>query len=134
MIRNRMLSKEEEIPDSVTVTRIDQDRINKFSTLHQKRGLLEAELERKNEEKTDLSELLDELELADDEELFPLKIGDSFYHLPAEEVREHLEASSERMGKEIEAFEEKVEGIKKEMSELKVVLYAKFGKAINLEA
>lgn len=38
------------------------------------------------------------------------------------------------MAKEIEEFEEKVDTVKKEMSELKVVLYAKFGKAINLEA
>ena len=74
------------------------------------------------DEKTDLSELLDELDLVDDEDLFPLRIGNSFCHLPAEEVREHLEASLVRLGKDIEEFEEKVEDVKKENDELKVLL------------
>jgi len=33
------------------VTRADQDQINRFSTLHQKQGLLKEELEAKNQEK-----------------------------------------------------------------------------------
>ena len=44
-----------------------------------------------------------------------------------------LEASTADIDKEIEAIEAKLEGGREEMDRLKVGLYAKFGKAINLE-
>lgn len=44
-----------------------------------------------------------------------------------------LEASTAEIDREIEAIEAKLEGGREEMDKLKVGLYAKFGKAINLE-
>lgn len=74
-----------------------------------------------------------ELELADEDELVPYRIGDSFFHLPLEEVQALLEAGSERIQTEIDELENRIDGNRERMDELKVVLYAKFGKAINLE-
>ncbi|CUS14901.1 unnamed protein product [Tuber aestivum] len=155
-MNRRMLSREDESTTEVTVTREDQDRINKFSTLHQKQGLLKDELEKKSQEKEYIEDVSNELELADEDDLIPFltppplyqhqpssgltlidyaryKIGDSFFHLPLEEAMHLLEASKEEVGKEVEEIAEKMEANEGVMNSLKVDLYAKFGKAINLE-
>lgn len=74
-----------------------------------------------------------ELELADEDELVPYKIGDSFFHLSLEEVQELLEQSTAKIDEEIEEIESKIDGNRKTLEVLKVELYAKFGKAINLD-
>jgi prefoldin subunit 4 len=53
------------------VRREDQEKINKFSTLHQKETRLEDELKAKLKEKEDLEEISMELELVDEEEKVP---------------------------------------------------------------
>ncbi|KAH0343826.1 hypothetical protein KCU84_g9130, partial [Aureobasidium melanogenum] len=75
MMSRRMLSKEEE-GEETEVRREDQDKINRFSTLHQKEKLLQAELKTKEKEKEDLEEVSSELELADEDEKVSYKIGD----------------------------------------------------------
>jgi prefoldin subunit 4 len=131
------------------VTREDQDRINRFSTLHQKQSLLKEELEAKlvspslppssppvntpQQEKEYLVDVTSELELADEDELVPYKIGDSFFHLPLEEVQELLEKSTAKIEEDIEEIEHKIDANRETMEALKVELYAKFGKAINLD-
>ncbi|KAB8300565.1 hypothetical protein EYC80_000723 [Monilinia laxa] len=82
-MQRRMLSKEDEAAagaDEVEVRREDQDKINRFSRLHQRELGLEDELKLKNKEKEDLEDVSGELELADEDELIPYKIGDSFIH------------------------------------------------------
>lgn len=74
-----------------------------------------------------------ELELADEDELVPYKIGDSFFHLPLEEVQGLLEQSTAKIDEEIGEIESKINGNRQTLEELKVELYAKFGKAINLD-
>lgn len=82
------MSKDEE-GEETEVRREDQDKINRFSTLHQKEKLLQAELKTKEvlirllspepnvtesltaysqKEKEDLEEVSSELELADEDE------------------------------------------------------------------
>lgn len=61
------------------------------------------------------------------------KIGDSFLHLPLEDVQGLLEKSAQAVTEEIEGLEERIEKNDEAMKALKVKLYAKFGKAINLE-
>lgn len=53
--------------------------------------------------------------------------------LPQPEVLELLEASTKDIDKEVTSLEEKLEGVQEEMQELKVSLYARFGRSINLE-
>ena len=103
-------------------------------------------------EKEDLDDISNELELADEEDKIPYanpylselfvwnrltcysyKIGDSFISLPLPEVQEMLSTSTEKIEEEVTAVEEKLSTIREEMTQLKVQLYARFGRSINLE-
>ena len=102
-------------------------------------------------EKEDLDDVSNELELADEEDKVPYaslfyeaslrsvltcnryKIGDSFISLPLPEVQEMLSTSTEKIEEEVTAVDEKLSTIREEMTQLKVELYARFGRSINLE-
>ncbi|KAF1733869.1 Prefoldin subunit 4 [Beauveria bassiana] len=152
LLQRRMLSKEEEnAGQEVEVRREDQDKINRFSRLHQRELLLEEELKAKNvcftclvvsgfslttaqqKEKEELDDLSTELELADEDEKIRYRIGDAFFHLPLEQAQEMLSTATTRIEEDTGALEEKISTIKEQMTELKVDLYARFGKQINLE-
>jgi len=131
-----MLSKEDEEAtgkEEVEVRREDQDKINRFSRLHQRETTLEEQLKAKHKEKEDLEEISTELELADEDELIPYKIGDSFVSLPLPDVQTLLSSSTEQIDEEVTKLEETLSGVQDEMKELKVALYARFGRSINLE-
>jgi prefoldin subunit 4 len=49
------------------------------------------------------------------------------------EVQELLSTSTSRIEEEVAVVEEKLNTIREEMSQLKVQLYARFGRSINLE-
>ncbi|SMQ47626.1 unnamed protein product [Zymoseptoria tritici ST99CH_3D7] len=136
MLSRRMLSREEEatIGEEKEVRREDQEKINRFSRLHSREKILEDELKVKQKDKEDLEEISGELELADEDDKVPYKIGDSFFSLPVPEVQELLSASVERIDGEVERAEEKLTELREEMQELKEALYGRFGKSINLEA
>ncbi|KAL8653913.1 MAG: hypothetical protein Q9210_001828 [Variospora velana] len=73
-MQRRMLSKEDEAAvgnDELEVRREDQDKINRFSRLHQRETLLEEDLKGRAKEKEDLEEISSELELADEDEKIP---------------------------------------------------------------
>ncbi|KAK4236715.1 Prefoldin subunit-domain-containing protein [Achaetomium macrosporum] len=135
MMSRRMLTKEEEdaMGDEVEVRREDQDKINKFSRLHQHELSIVEELKAKNKEKEELDDITTELELADEVETVPYKIGDAFFHVSLELAQEMLGISTARIEEEIGTLEDKLENIREEMTQLKVELYARFGKTINLE-
>jgi len=61
------------------------------------------------------------------------QIGDSFISLPLPEVQEMLSTSTEKIEADVSVLEEKLSGIREEMEGLKVELYARFGRSINLE-
>ncbi|KAF2843563.1 MFS general substrate transporter [Patellaria atrata CBS 101060] len=130
-MQRRMLSKEDEAAtggEEVVVRREDQDRINKFSRLHQRELALEEEVKAKQKDKEDLEEVSNELELVDEDEKVPYKIGDCFVHLPQAEVMTLLSDSTERIEKDVSSAEEKLSKVRDEMQELKVALYARFGR------
>ncbi|THZ86944.1 hypothetical protein D6C84_02097 [Aureobasidium pullulans] len=140
--------------EETEVRREDQDKINRFSTLHQKEKLLQADLKTKEvrsrlnmrvqnymvdlyivqKEKEDLEEVSSELELADEDEKVSYKIGDSFFLLPLPEVQELLAASIEKIDSDVTAVEGKLSELREEMQQLKTALYGRFGRSINLEA
>ncbi|OHF02400.1 prefoldin subunit [Colletotrichum orchidophilum] len=155
MLSRRMLTKadEESVGDEVEVRREDQDKINKFSRLHQRELIIEEELKDKSvsqiptvrqatssnvsvplqKEKEELDDLSTELELADEDETVPYKIGDAYFHVSQPQAIEMLEQASTKIEEDVEGLESKLETIKEEMNQLKVELYARFGKSINLE-
>ncbi|KAI1364818.1 Prefoldin subunit-domain-containing protein [Xylaria arbuscula] len=134
-MNRRMLSKDDEATtgDEVEVRREDQDKINKFSRLHQRELNLQEELKSKNKEKEELDDVTMELELADEDESVPYKIGDTFFHLLLEKAQKMLASSTERIEEEVSELEDKIGTTKDEMQQLKVELYARFGRSINLE-
>ncbi|KAL4818575.1 Prefoldin subunit-domain-containing protein [Aspergillus spinulosporus] len=137
MMSHRMLSKEDEAAignsEDTEVRREDQEKINRFSRLHQRETVLEEKLKGKQKDKEDLEEISTELELADEDELVPYKIGDSFVHLPLEEAQTLLASSTEQIDSEVAKLEETLSDLRDEMQQLKVALYARFGRSINLE-
>ncbi|KAJ6263633.1 hypothetical protein Dda_2201 [Drechslerella dactyloides] len=133
-MNRRMLTREEESAAETPVTLADQTAINTFSILHSRHSVLTATLTEKRTEKEYLSDVTNELELSDDDDLVPYKIGDAFVSLRVEEVRELLEQESRGIDEEIEELESRVRSEQGKMDELKVQLYAKFGRSINLEA
>ncbi|KAK6352954.1 hypothetical protein TWF696_004947 [Orbilia brochopaga] len=133
-MNRRMLSREDESAVETPVTLADQTAINTFSTLHSRHSILTATLSEKRTEKEYLSDVSNELELSDDDDTVPYKIGDAFVLLRVEEVRELLEKESQEIDEEIEELEGRVRSEQSKMDELKVQLYAKFGRSINLEA
>ncbi|KAF2726136.1 prefoldin subunit 4 [Polychaeton citri CBS 116435] len=136
MFSRRMLTREEEAEagEEKEVRKEDQDRINKFSRLHMKEKNLEEDLQIKQKDKEDFEEILNELELADEDDKVPYKIGDSFVSLPVSEVQEFLTESIEKIDGQVTSVEEKISEVREEMVDLKAALYGRFGKSINLEA
>ncbi|PHH81373.1 hypothetical protein CDD82_943 [Ophiocordyceps australis] len=133
-MQRRMLSKEEEAgAEEVEVRRQDQDKINRFSRLHQRQLAMSEELKLKNKEKEELDDLSTELELVDEEEQVRYRIGDAFFHVPLEQAQAMLEAVSKKIDGETWELEQGMSSLRDEMSQLKVELYARFGKQINLE-
>ncbi|KAK3320692.1 Prefoldin subunit-domain-containing protein [Cercophora scortea] len=134
-MNRRMLTKAEEeaAGEEIEVRREDQDKINKFSRLHQHELSIEEELKGKNKEKEELDDITTELELAEEEDLVPYKIGDAFFHVQLPQAQEMLAVSGAKVEEQIDELEEKLGTIREEMTQLKVELYARFGRTINLE-
>jgi len=65
--------------------------------------------------------------------LHSYKIGDSFFSLALPEVQELVSSSTAGIEEDVEKLEGKLNGLREEMSELKVALYGRFGRSINLE-
>ncbi|MCJ1440191.1 MAG: hypothetical protein MMC23_000674 [Stictis urceolatum] len=136
MLQRKMLSKEDEEQmggEEAEVRREDQEKINKFSRLHARVEVLEEELKVKAKDREDLEEVSSELELADEDEKVSYKIGDAFIMLPLEEAQEMLSAATSKIEEEVTAVEERLGSVRGEMQELKIQLYARFGRSINLE-
>ncbi|EAW07309.1 tubulin-binding prefolding complex subunit GIM3 [Aspergillus clavatus NRRL 1] len=136
MMHTRMLSKEDEASpgsEENEVRREDQEKINRFSRLHQRETVLEDQLKAKQKDKEDLEEISMELELADEEELVPYKIGDAFFQLPLADAQSLLTTSSEQIDEQVSKLEETLGDVRDELQQLKVALYARFGRSINLE-
>lgn len=61
------------------------------------------------------------------------KIGESFFHVTVTQAQEMLETSTTKIEEDISSLEDKLNTAREEMTQLKVELYARFGRSINLE-
>ncbi|KAG6375660.1 Prefoldin subunit 4 [Boletus reticuloceps] len=129
----RMLAEEEESDDAAEVTWEDQERINTFSKLNTRLRGIEDRLEALKQEKEALDDLATELELTDEDNIVLYKIGDAFLHLPQPLALSRLEKDNDDISAQLVALSATAEECDKGMKALKVVLYAKFGRAINLD-
>lgn len=115
------------------VTWEDQQKINKFSTLVTAKDDYISELEKAKSEKEYLDDLALELELVDDEEKINYKIGEAFILMKASDAVTRIEKENEDLDSKITNLGSKIDELDETLNELKVQLYAKFGKNINLE-
>ncbi|KAI9592168.1 Prefoldin subunit-domain-containing protein [Syncephalis fuscata] len=127
----RMLEKDEEADTEVAWA--DQQHINEFSRLNTKVSDWEDQLADKKKEKEFIDDLLGELELADEDEPVRYKIGEAFVELPLEQVQERLAKEQSVLTDQIDKIDEQMSTAQTRMTELKAILYGKFGKAINLD-
>lgn len=65
--------------------------------------------------------------------MVPYKIGDAFFDMKVEEVIGMLEKKAQGVEEEMESVRGKVAERREKMEQLKTVLYAKFGRGINLD-
>ncbi|KAH7910100.1 Prefoldin subunit 4 [Hygrophoropsis aurantiaca] len=129
----RMLSSEEENDDAAEVTWEDQQRINTFSKLNTRKKSIQDKLEEMKQEKDALDDLTMELELMDEDETVLYTPSTTFLHLPLPAAQAHLARTLAALVDELHVLEEREEACEKEMQALKAALYAKFGRAINLD-
>lgn len=108
--------------------------INTFSKLVNRLSLREEELKDKSQDKEYLEDLENELELVDEDELVPYKIGDAFMNIKLDQVQIRLQQDKEAVDREVETLQDELSEIKEEMSALKVKLKLKFGDSINLDS
>lgn len=128
----RLLDKDDE-KDEDQVTWEDQQRINSFSKLNTRIRRLQEQMITLKEEKEALEDLSTELELADEDESVIYKIGESFVHLSHAKAMKRLQSDQEEIDSQVSNLSSAADECDRDMKELKVQLYAKFGKSINLD-
>lgn len=61
------------------------------------------------------------------------KVGEAFLHMPLPRALKRLERDQAGIASQVSSLSDSADQCEKEMKELKIVLYAKFGRAINLD-
>lgn len=128
-----LLPPEDEDADGIEVAWEDQQRINTFSKLNNRLTDIRDQLQTKNEEKEYYDDLETDLELADDDQPVMYKIGEAFFFLSLPQAKKQLRKDLKVYNNDIGDLQRRADECEKGMKELKVLLYAKFGKQINLE-
>lgn len=113
------------------MTFADQQNINQFSRLNQRLGDLEYDLSQLESSQEALNEINDELMLLDEDQPILYKLGDGFISMLKDQAEERLESDVKEVEDEIKELRAKKEQCEKEMEELKIPLYAKFGDNIS---
>ncbi|KAF0268315.1 hypothetical protein FOG51_01904 [Hanseniaspora uvarum] len=120
--------------NNVEVTQEDQNKINEFSKLILRQEKIKAILDSLHDEKEYIDELSLELELMDEDEKLPYKLGDSaFINMKVSKIIKLLETDLEEMNAKEEELAKQVDDLEETLKELKQTLYAKFGNNINME-
>ena len=111
----------------------DQQKINKFSTLINKKDENLEVLKKLKEEKEYLDDLSLEIELLDEDEKIQYKVGEVFIFMKVNKVIEKIEVDNEVLTEKISNIESSVDEIDDLLESYKKQLYARFGNNINLE-
>jgi prefoldin subunit 4 len=127
------LAKNATYDEDVHISYEDQSKINKFAINNSKLHDVKDEIVLKKKELQNLNDAIDELVLLDDSTSVPFLYGEVFAHLTLENANEELEKHKQKLENELSELENKQASIKKVLEDLKVYLYGKFGKKINLE-
>lgn len=118
---------------STEVSWEDQQKINKFSSLINKKDELTALVGKYKQEKEYIEDLSMEIELLDEDEKIQYKIGEVFMFLKVNVAVERIEKENEKLDEQISTTSEEIDEIEEKLDDLKKALYTKFGNNINLE-
>merc|ERR1711934_1216959 len=83
--------------------------------------------------KVDQDDASQEMQLAMEDDCAKLVVGDCFVAVDNDEAEEYVDKKTEVLQAELEEWADKADKCQADMGELKTLLYAKFGKSINLE-
>eukprot|EP00037_Helgoeca_nana_P032348 m.413452 g.413452 ORF g.413452 m.413452 type:complete len:148 (+) comp29102_c0_seq1:35-478(+) len=130
-----MVDKSDE--KDVPILKEDQESINKFARFSNQVQSLEGELEHKQTEMENIKDALASVEefgiTAEEDDKLRLSVGECFIEVSTDVAEERLAGMTTQAEADVTAINAEIAGCKKEMEGLKVILYAKFGKTINLE-
>ncbi|KAF9562495.1 Prefoldin, subunit 4 [Agrocybe pediades] len=129
----QMAVAETENENSEEVTWEDQQQINTFSKLNNKIRIIKERLEELKQEKDAYDEVATEIELPDEDEMILYRIGEAFVHLPQARAVKRLEKDQASVDARVAQLAGQADDCETQMAKLKQRLYAKFGKAINLD-
>lgn len=117
---------------AVQITFEDQKSINRFSRLNMDIHDTEREVKNQEEKLHSYEDALDEVDLAC-EDRTTLMVGESFVSLTTTDAMERLQQKKTICDAALEKARAEQEAMVKEMDDLKIHLYAKFGNLINLD-
>eukprot|EP00551_Chaetoceros_affinis_P003835 CAMPEP_0203633042 /NCGR_PEP_ID=MMETSP0088-20131115/211_1 /ASSEMBLY_ACC=CAM_ASM_001087 /TAXON_ID=426623 /ORGANISM="Chaetoceros affinis, Strain CCMP159" /LENGTH=133 /DNA_ID=CAMNT_0050486245 /DNA_START=49 /DNA_END=450 /DNA_ORIENTATION=+ len=126
-----MLAKEEE--NDAEVRREDQENINSFGRFNARLQEVKEEIEglkKKMEQSDDAST---ELMMGSGDNVM-LHLGNAFFETSEDNATEYCEEEVEKMQEALDTLVNEEDDIVEQMAKLKVILYGRFGKSINLEA
>lgn len=124
-----MLAKEDE--SSEKISKVDQEKINMFAKLNNKLGDIKDELAVLKKEKDNLEDASGELVLADEGVKF--QVGEVYVDVSSEEAEKLVAGLTAENAANVARLEAEKASVLDQMGALKVQLYAKFGRSINLE-
>ncbi|KAJ8898109.1 hypothetical protein PR048_003469 [Dryococelus australis] len=123
------------VPDSdVHITFDDQQKINKFARYNARFEDLKEQLKSKKNDLQNLDDAAEELLLSDDSDMIPYAMGEVFVYRSVPNIQVMIEQAKEKVHTEIASLEAQAAELESIMSDMKTLLYAKFGNHINLEA
>jgi len=122
--------------DTKEVTKVDQEKINKFSRYNQQLVDIDTAVDKRKKivtDITDATEIVDDLAIVEEDAPVWFRIGESFFLQTCDSIGDHIEQEKVRLQTELDRFTSEKKTIEDEMDKLKVSLYAKFGDQIHLE-
>jgi len=129
-----MLARPAEEESDAEVRREDQDRINKFAGLNAKLQEIQSERAFLKRELEGLDDASTELMMGTGDTVLLLFGGEAFCETTEDDAVQFCEGQVEKLQATVDKLVEEEAAIVAEQAELKKILYARFGKSINLES
>ena len=114
------------------IERVDQEKINAFARANLKSHELRADIKKIKEEMENLEDAALEVEESFGEDI-KLFLGECFISANDEQAGSFVEKLTEKKQEEMDALQDRLDELEREMKGYKTYLYAKFGSSINLE-
>eukprot|EP00730_Choanoeca_flexa_P017530 TRINITY_DN8457_c0_g1_i1.p1 TRINITY_DN8457_c0_g1~~TRINITY_DN8457_c0_g1_i1.p1 ORF type:complete len:132 (+),score=40.69 TRINITY_DN8457_c0_g1_i1:263-658(+) len=129
-LEKRIVSREDE--SDAEILKEDQDKINEFARLHAQSDEIEEAVKSAEKRLQDCDDAGDEIMMQDDDTVM-YSVGDCFMLIDNEDAEETIEEAKVLLKEDADKLRAKYTAVQERMSELRAVLYAKFGKSIRLE-